>query len=130
MGSTIQVGLGVSTHLAPAAAASSAMNLQWTELSLRKGQELETQRFEPRPRRPAGRVRRSHPASPVKQGQRPGKTFCILPSANLSLGGTQTHKVTPVKAPGVRWARRGSEDGCGKSCWREAELCTDLTLQG
>lgn len=36
MGSTIQVGLGVSTHLAPAAAASSAMNLQWTELSLRK----------------------------------------------------------------------------------------------
>lgn len=29
MGSMIQVGLGVSTHLAPAAAASSAMNLWW-----------------------------------------------------------------------------------------------------
>ena len=101
MGSTIQVGLGVSTHLAPAAAASSAMNLQRTELSLRKGQELETQRFKPRPRRPAGRVRRSHPASLVKQGQRPGKTVCVLPSASLSLGTTQTHKVTPsVKAPG------------------------------
>lgn len=45
MGSTIQVGLGVSTHLAPAAAASSAMNLQWTELSLGTRQVPKTQHF-------------------------------------------------------------------------------------
>lgn len=46
MGSTIQVGLGVSTHLAPAAADSSAMNLWWAGAQPEKTrQELKTKRF-------------------------------------------------------------------------------------
>lgn len=46
MGSTIQVGLGVSTHLAPAAAASSAMNLWWAGAQPEKmHQELKTKHF-------------------------------------------------------------------------------------
>lgn len=46
MGSTIQVGLGVSTHLAPAAAASSAMNLWWAGTQPEKTQqELKTKHF-------------------------------------------------------------------------------------
>lgn len=46
MGSTIQVGLGVSTHLAPAAAASSAMNLWWAGAQPEKmHQVLKTKHF-------------------------------------------------------------------------------------
>lgn len=46
MGSTIHVGLGVSTHLAPAAADSSAINLWWAGAQPEKTrQELETKRF-------------------------------------------------------------------------------------
>lgn len=63
MGSIIQVGLGVSTHLAPAAAASSAMNLWWARAQPEKmHQERKTKRFKLLPcrQRQADTVKRLH----------------------------------------------------------------------
>lgn len=63
MGSMIQVGLGVSSHLAPAATASSAMNLWWAGAQPEKmHQERKTKRFKllPRRQRQADTVKRLH----------------------------------------------------------------------
>ena len=123
MGSTIHVGLGVSTHLAPAAAASSAMNLKWAELSMRKCQGPETKRFQAQA---VGGgtdvVRGSRRASLGPTGAASGKDLVLL-SASRSLSRTRAHTVTPqgggqrkcsVKAPRMQRARQGSEDGGGK----------------
>lgn len=84
MGSTIHVGLGVSTHLAPAAADSSAMNLWWAGAQPEKTrQELKTKRFELLlvPSKPKQTQQRSHYGfSGSKRG-----SVCKRPSAFRSV---------------------------------------------
>lgn len=98
MGSTIQVGLGVSTHLAPAAAASSAMNLWRTGAQPEKTcQELKTKRFKLLPVPLKTKQTQQRDFIMVSLGQSEAEStrdhllFCLL----AYLAGLRKHEVTP-----------------------------------
>lgn len=140
MGSTIQVGLGVSTHLAPAAAASSAMNLWWAGAQPEKTrQELKTQRFKlllvP------SKTKQTHPRDfmMVSLGRSEAEStrdhllFCLL----ASLAGFRTHEVTPKHRSFGKASRsvRGSDREILKRILgnrfynAKAGLCSNFSLE-